>query len=54
MLETNILYRRVDPTLQKMDIEIPFNKIQVGGIIGQGEVGFAILCVSSAFSLVDI
>ncbi|VDM46386.1 unnamed protein product [Toxocara canis] len=39
MLETNILYRRTAPPTTYVDYEIPFSRIQVGGVIGQGYAG---------------
>ncbi|VDK88149.1 unnamed protein product [Litomosoides sigmodontis] len=36
MLETNILYRQTNSLAPQMNYEIPFNQIEVGGIIGQG------------------
>lgn len=36
MLETNILYRQTNNLASQINYEIPFNQIEVGGIIGQG------------------
>lgn len=46
MLETNILYRRATNSASQIDYEIPFNQIQVGGIIGQG--AFGTVCMGTA------
>ncbi|VDK23447.1 unnamed protein product [Anisakis simplex] len=49
MLETNILYRRPTGPSVYIDYEIPSSRIQVGGVIGQGQpnsmFGFAFRCV---------
>uniref|UniRef100_F1KW71 Proto-oncogene tyrosine-protein kinase receptor Ret n=1 Tax=Ascaris suum TaxID=6253 RepID=F1KW71_ASCSU len=46
MLETNILYRRAIAPTTSVDYEIPFSRIQVGGIIGQG--AFGLVCMGTA------
>ncbi|KHN71167.1 Proto-oncogene tyrosine-protein kinase receptor Ret [Toxocara canis] len=46
MLETNILYRRTAPPTTYVDYEIPFSRIQVGGVIGQG--AFGLVCMGTA------
>lgn len=40
MLEANILYRQTNSIASQINYEIPFNQIQVGGIIGQGPFYF--------------
>ncbi|EJW83375.1 protein kinase domain-containing protein, partial [Wuchereria bancrofti] len=49
MLETNILYRQTNNLASQIDYEIPFNQIQVGGIIGQG--AFGTVCMGTAYGV---
>ncbi|KAM3722958.1 Proto-oncogene tyrosine-protein kinase receptor Ret [Dirofilaria immitis] len=49
MLETNILYRQTTNLASQIDYEIPFNQIQVGGIIGQG--AFGTVCMGTAYGV---
>ncbi|VDK82656.1 unnamed protein product, partial [Onchocerca ochengi] len=49
VFETNILYRQANNLPPQIDYEIPFNQIQVGGIIGQG--AFGTVCMGTAYGV---